>query len=96
MYPVRVLTINNYSIKHLLHGFDYRLRPGSYEIELVPDFSLVPEPKPFMNNYFEPRIVKVNLPSRSSYLIGVRINPDDTDSWQVQLMEVKEAVPTDK
>jgi hypothetical protein len=91
-YPVRVITINDFAIKPLLHGYEYRLQSGTYVLEVLPDFSLLGEIENFMNESFKSKRIEINLTTRSSYLLGARINPENTDDWRVELLELGSAV----
>ena len=95
LYPAKVITINNYRIKPLLHGYNYTLAPGSYIIEVSPDFSLISDIKTFMNFPYEIKRVEIKLERNKQYRIGARINPDAPQNWSVQLYEIQALTPLD-
>ena len=88
-YPVLVETINDYPIKHLLHGYQSRLLPGKYVVELRPNFSVLTDIKPFMNGQYETKRIELTLEGNKEYAIGARINPDLPEQWQVQFFDIK-------
>ena len=92
LYPVRIESINEYKIKPLLHGYEYSLAPGTYTLEVRPDFSLLNDLKPFMNTPFVIKKIEISVAGNKRYSIGARINPDQPNDWQVQLFDVQAAV----
>ena len=92
LYPVLVETINEFPIKHLLHGYQYKLSPGTYIIELKPNFSVLKDIQPFMNNAFETKRIEINVEGNKEYALGARINPDVPEQWQVQFFDIKQRV----
>ena len=92
LYPVRIESINEFKIKPLLHGYEYALAPGTYTLEVKPDFSLLKDLKPFMNTPFVIKRIEVTVTGNKRYSIGARINPDQLNDWQVQLFDVQATV----
>ena len=95
LYPVLIETINKFPIKHLLHGYQYKLLPGTYVIELKPNFSVLKDIKPFMNDSFASKRIEINVEGNKEYAIGARINPDAPEQWQVQFFDIKQRITND-
>ena len=92
LYPVLIERINEFAIKPLLHGYQYKLLPGRYVIELKPNFSDLSDIKVFMNSPFTTKRIEIRVEGNKEYAIGARINPQQPDQWQVQFYDIKQVI----
>ena len=94
LFPVFVVSINDYIIDPVIDGYAYHLAPGSYAVKAQPDMRNL-EPAQRVRTTFEAKTYRLNIDQNTTYLLGARIANANSEtqneaSWELQLFQLQQ------
>ena len=88
IYPVKIISINDWQVDELLMDTEFLLAAGDYDLIVEPDFSNIVPKKSFMVAPWDGKHVSFNVQAAQQLVISSRLTNRDELQWSVEIYVV--------
>ena len=94
VYPVKIISIDDWTVTDDIKQTDYRLAEGEHKIRLIPDFSNIEPQLVFMNSIWQEKLVRFKILNQQKLAVTARLLDRNKLLWDVQLYSIE--LPTEE